>query len=616
MSMSTTQLAERFGCVSMTLEMPFKDNFDLPDEVYGWSPERSKYLAVACLDSLHAILPELKAAQTEKAQDARRSRPDADARPAAPRPVAVEPRESLHRLVGRRSVATRASPRRARPAGCSRTRGFDFDRCFTSVQTRAIRTLHLVLHEMDRLWLPVTKDWRLNERHYGGLTGLNKQEMIDKVGAEQVKIWRRSFDIPPPPLPADSPYFVGGDRRYAGIDVPATESLKDTIERVLPYFEAEIAPRADDAASGSSSRPTAIRCARWKSICRTSAMTRSSAWKSRPASRSSTSLATTCRSSDRYYLSERSRSRPQTSYAASLSRYIASSARSMTASGESPCSIMREADGDAERQAGALEAEFAPATWSTSRAGVSHALFSSAWSSRMANSSPPIRATISVWRTLATIISVDMDQRRVAGRMAEGVVERLEAVDIDEQQRRRRAVALEAGRSSCPAGAISPRRLATRHQRVHVGQPVELLDPRLRAAPLRPANARFQRSAPGVAQSRPVVHVTLPAFARLLNIRDRAKTELPACRLSQIAPPARLFLNPALTPGWGQGADGRAALVGIIMGSRPTGRRCAMPPRRSTRSASPMRTRSSRPTARRSGSTIMRGRARGARASR
>jgi len=132
----------------------------------------------------------------------------------------------------------------ARAAGrLLQARGFDFDCCFTSVQTRAIRTLHLVLHEMDRLWLPVTKDWRLNERHYGGLTGHNKQEMIDQVGAEQVKIWRRSFDISPPPLPEDSPYFVGGDRRYAGIDVPATESLKDTIARVLPYFQAEIAPR-------------------------------------------------------------------------------------------------------------------------------------------------------------------------------------------------------------------------------------------------------------------------------------------------------------------------------------------------------------------------------------
>ncbi|HEY6663311.1 MAG TPA: 2,3-diphosphoglycerate-dependent phosphoglycerate mutase [Sphingomicrobium sp.] len=131
----------------------------------------------------------------------------------------------------------------ARAAGrLLRDNGFDFDCCFTSVLTRAIRTLHLVLHEMDRLWLPVAKDWRLNERHYGGLTGLNKQEMIDKVGAEQVKIWRRSYDIPPPDLPADSPYDVTGDRRYAGIDVPRTESLKDTIARALPCYQAEIEP--------------------------------------------------------------------------------------------------------------------------------------------------------------------------------------------------------------------------------------------------------------------------------------------------------------------------------------------------------------------------------------
>jgi 2,3-bisphosphoglycerate-dependent phosphoglycerate mutase len=131
----------------------------------------------------------------------------------------------------------------ARAAGrLLRSRGFDFDCCFTSVLTRAIRTLDLVLHEMERLWLPVSKDWRLNERHYGGLTGLNKQEMIDKVGEEQVRIWRRSFDIPPPPLAADSPYDVSGDRRYAGIAVPQTESLKDTIARALPYYEAQIAP--------------------------------------------------------------------------------------------------------------------------------------------------------------------------------------------------------------------------------------------------------------------------------------------------------------------------------------------------------------------------------------
>jgi 2,3-bisphosphoglycerate-dependent phosphoglycerate mutase len=132
----------------------------------------------------------------------------------------------------------------ARAAGrLLKDRRFDFDCCFTSVQTRAIRTLHLVLHAMDRLWLPVTKDWRLNERHYGGLTGLNKQEMIDKVGEAQVKIWRRSFDIPPPPLPGDSPWDVSADRRYAGISVPASESLKDTIARVLPYYEKAIAPR-------------------------------------------------------------------------------------------------------------------------------------------------------------------------------------------------------------------------------------------------------------------------------------------------------------------------------------------------------------------------------------
>jgi 2,3-bisphosphoglycerate-dependent phosphoglycerate mutase len=131
----------------------------------------------------------------------------------------------------------------ARDAGkLLKERGFDFDCCFTSVLTRAIRTLHLVLHEMDQLWLPTAKDWRLNERHYGGLTGLNKQEMIDKVGAEQVKIWRRSYDIPPPPLPEDSPYDVSGDRRYAGIDVPRTESLKDTIARALPCYRADVEP--------------------------------------------------------------------------------------------------------------------------------------------------------------------------------------------------------------------------------------------------------------------------------------------------------------------------------------------------------------------------------------
>jgi 2,3-bisphosphoglycerate-dependent phosphoglycerate mutase len=121
-------------------------------------------------------------------------------------------------------------------------RGLDFDLCFTSLQSRAIKTLNLALEEMDRLWLPVEKDWHLNERHYGGLTGLNKAEMIAKVGEEQVLVWRRSFDVPPPPMEAESPYSMSGDRRYAGIEVPATESLKDTIARVLPYWEERIAP--------------------------------------------------------------------------------------------------------------------------------------------------------------------------------------------------------------------------------------------------------------------------------------------------------------------------------------------------------------------------------------
>jgi 2,3-bisphosphoglycerate-dependent phosphoglycerate mutase len=114
--------------------------------------------------------------------------------------------------------------------------------CFTSFQTRAIKTLSLALEEMNRLWLPVTKDWRLNERHYGGLTGLNKQEMREKHGDEQVHIWRRSFDTPPPPMEPGSEYDPGADPRYDGIDVPNTESLKLTIERVLPYWESDIFP--------------------------------------------------------------------------------------------------------------------------------------------------------------------------------------------------------------------------------------------------------------------------------------------------------------------------------------------------------------------------------------
>ncbi|MGN6356144.1 MAG: 2,3-diphosphoglycerate-dependent phosphoglycerate mutase [Novosphingobium sp.] len=114
---------------------------------------------------------------------------------------------------------------------------------FTSLQTRAIRTLHLALDAAGRSWIPETKDWRLNERHYGGLTGLDKAQTAAKHGDEQVKIWRRSFDIPPPVLEAGSEFDLAKDVRYAGIAIPNTESLKDTIHRVLPYYQSAIVPQ-------------------------------------------------------------------------------------------------------------------------------------------------------------------------------------------------------------------------------------------------------------------------------------------------------------------------------------------------------------------------------------
>jgi 2,3-bisphosphoglycerate-dependent phosphoglycerate mutase len=113
---------------------------------------------------------------------------------------------------------------------------------FTSLQTRAIKTLNLALEEAGRLWIPVTKDWRLNERHYGGLTGLDKQQTRERHGEEQVHIWRRSFDVPPPPLEAGSEFDLSSDPRYAGIAIPQAESLKLTIERVLPYWESDVLP--------------------------------------------------------------------------------------------------------------------------------------------------------------------------------------------------------------------------------------------------------------------------------------------------------------------------------------------------------------------------------------
>jgi 2,3-bisphosphoglycerate-dependent phosphoglycerate mutase len=123
--------------------------------------------------------------------------------------------------------------------------GIPFDIAFTSVLKRAIRTLWMALDEMDTMWLPVERTWRLNERHYGSLQGLNKTQTVEKHGADQVKVWRRSYDIPPPPLPATDPGHPRFDRRYAGVpagELPSTESLKDTLARVLPFWNARIAP--------------------------------------------------------------------------------------------------------------------------------------------------------------------------------------------------------------------------------------------------------------------------------------------------------------------------------------------------------------------------------------
>ena len=131
----------------------------------------------------------------------------------------------------------------ARAAGrLLRAEGFDFDLAFTSVLKRAVRTLWLALEELDRVWLPVEKHWRLNERHYGALQGLNKAEMAAKYGEAQVLAWRRSYDTPPPALAAGDPRYEGRDPRYAGASVPLTECLKDTVARVLPYWNTAIAP--------------------------------------------------------------------------------------------------------------------------------------------------------------------------------------------------------------------------------------------------------------------------------------------------------------------------------------------------------------------------------------
>ena len=141
--------------------------------------------------------------------------------------------------------------------------GFVFDIAFTSVLKRAIKTLGLALDVLDQLWIPVTKSWKLNERHYGALQGLNKAETTAKHGEAQVKIWRRSYDIPPPPLTPDDPRHPSRDPRYKGLsptDLPLTESLKETVARFLPYWHDTIAPsirsgqRVVIAAHGNSLR--------------------------------------------------------------------------------------------------------------------------------------------------------------------------------------------------------------------------------------------------------------------------------------------------------------------------------------------------------------------------
>jgi len=131
----------------------------------------------------------------------------------------------------------------ARAAGrLIKSAGFEFDIAYTSLLKRAIRTLWIALDEMDRLWLPVEKNWRLNERHYGDLQGLNKAETAAKFGEKQVLVWRRSYDIPPPELATSDARYEGKDPRYAGITVPRTECLKDTVARAVPFWNSTIAP--------------------------------------------------------------------------------------------------------------------------------------------------------------------------------------------------------------------------------------------------------------------------------------------------------------------------------------------------------------------------------------
>ena len=142
---------------------------------------------------------------------------------------------------------TEQGEREGREAGrLLKAEGFEFDMAYCSVLTRAIRTLWLALTEMDQVWIPVHREWRLNERHYGSLQGLNKAETAKKYGDDQVLVWRRSYDIPPPPMTKEDEGYAGKDRRYAHLsvnDLPLSECLKDTVDRFLPLWENTIAPQ-------------------------------------------------------------------------------------------------------------------------------------------------------------------------------------------------------------------------------------------------------------------------------------------------------------------------------------------------------------------------------------
>ncbi|HZC15913.1 MAG TPA: 2,3-diphosphoglycerate-dependent phosphoglycerate mutase [Caulobacteraceae bacterium] len=140
-------------------------------------------------------------------------------------------------------VTAQGEAEAARAGELLKAAGVAFDRAYASVLTRAIRTADLALARADQLWIPLTKSWRLNERHYGALTGLTHAEVAASEGDEQVKTWRRAYDVPPPPTQPGAAYDFTQDRRYAGEPIPATESLKTTLDRVLPYWTGEIAPK-------------------------------------------------------------------------------------------------------------------------------------------------------------------------------------------------------------------------------------------------------------------------------------------------------------------------------------------------------------------------------------